>query len=415
MKSITSEIYVLSRVTILICVVFVSMDVGSGFHLDPPIDSVWNVSDDMPYRYGERTGFQKPMVSPFDEMEGKGARDVCIDQTGISTNYTGYDYMNEVYEACNAAGEVCVTNMCGKPGPFFRLIEKQWHCPKLWSASVLDMPSTDKHPPTWDKLPQGVRENYHYKSVHVHVHGPKHVYDNKYYGATALVTKWDKKFVDEQVSLAAAGKVHGAYGVWHGKQLREMIKRYSPKAHEKKLRALVVGSETPWVESILLSVGFAHVTTLEYGRINTDHEKLSTYTPSEFAKRVMEGAYSGDKGFDVVVIYSSVEHSGLGRYGDAINPPGDLIMMARVHCVTKPGGLLYFAGPVAGDLDRIHFNGHRIYGPIMLPNLMANWNQLAGPDRIVPTSFVHIRQPVLVMQKPTLKNSGRRRLTRELD
>ena len=33
--------------------------------------------------------------------------------------------------------------------------------------------------------------------------------------------------------------------------------------------------------------------------------------------------------FDAVVSFSSIEHSGLGRYGDALNPWGDLIASAQ--------------------------------------------------------------------------------------
>ncbi|KAJ1487113.1 hypothetical protein T484DRAFT_1787720 [Baffinella frigidus] len=33
--------------------------------------------------------------------------------------------------------------------------------------------------------------------------------------------------------------------------------------------------------------------------------------------------------FDAVVSFSSVEHTGLGRYGDALNPWGDLQTIAR--------------------------------------------------------------------------------------
>jgi hypothetical protein len=41
-----------------------------------------------------------------------------------------------------------------------------------------------------------------------------------------------------------------------------------------------------------------------------------------------------------IVTFSSVEHSGLGRYGDALNPWGDIIAIARAWCVTKQGGAL---------------------------------------------------------------------------
>ena len=39
--------------------------------------------------------------------------------------------------------------------------------------------------------------------------------------------------------------------------------------------ALVIGSETPWVEAILLAVGAKHVTTLEYNRIKSTHPQVS--------------------------------------------------------------------------------------------------------------------------------------------
>jgi hypothetical protein len=59
----------------------------------------------------------------------------------------------------------------------------------------------------------------------------------------------------------------------------------------------------------------------------------------------------GPKGskFDGVVTYSSLEHSGLGRYGDAINPWGDLITMAKAWCLTKSGGRMMVGVPTGPD------------------------------------------------------------------
>ena len=41
--------------------------------------------------------------------------------------------------------------------------------------------------------------------------------------------------------------------------------------------------------------------------------------------------------FDAMVTFSSLEHSGLGRYGDSLNPWGDLITMSQAWCLLKPG------------------------------------------------------------------------------
>jgi hypothetical protein len=54
-----------------------------------------------------------------------------------------------------------------------------------------------------------------------------------------------------------------------------------------------------------------------------------------------------------------VEHIGLGRYGDALDPDGDAKAMSELLRVLAPGGHLLFVVPVGRP--RIHFNAHRIY------------------------------------------------------
>ncbi len=54
-----------------------------------------------------------------------------------------------------------------------------------------------------------------------------------------------------------------------------------------------------------------------------------------------------------------VEHVGLGRYGDPIDPDGDLKAMAELKRVLGKGGSLLFVTPVGRPT--IRFNAHRIY------------------------------------------------------
>ena len=56
--------------------------------------------------------------------------------------------------------------------------------------------------------------------------------------------------------------------------------------------------------------------------------------------------------FDAVVTYSSLEHGGLGRYGDQLNPWADLIAMAKAWCLTKTGGRLLIGVPTGPDTVR---------------------------------------------------------------
>ena len=54
-----------------------------------------------------------------------------------------------------------------------------------------------------------------------------------------------------------------------------------------------------------------------------------------------------------------VEHIGLGRYGDALDPEGDMKAIAELKRVLAKGGSLMFVVPVGRP--RIMYNAHRIY------------------------------------------------------
>lgn len=62
----------------------------------------------------------------------------------------------------------------------------------------------------------------------------------------------------------------------------------------------------------------------------------------------------------------ALEHVGLGRYGDPIDPDGDLKAMKELKRVLTPGGSLLVVVPIGG-VPKIQFNAHRIYsyGQIM--------------------------------------------------
>lgn len=55
-----------------------------------------------------------------------------------------------------------------------------------------------------------------------------------------------------------------------------------------------------------------------------------------------------------------VEHIGLGRYGDPIDPEGDLAAISELRRVLAVGGVLMLVVPVGAEA-RVHFNAHRVY------------------------------------------------------
>lgn len=65
-----------------------------------------------------------------------------------------------------------------------------------------------------------------------------------------------------------------------------------------------------------------------------------------------------------------VEHIGLGRYGDALNPNNDLKAISELKRVLAPGGSLLFVVPVGQP--KIMFNAHRIYAVAQILDAFAD-------------------------------------------
>jgi hypothetical protein len=94
----------------------------------------------------------------------------------------------------------------------------------------------------------------------------------------------------------------------------------------------------------------------------------------------------------------------LGRYGDDLDPNGDLTTMQVVHNILKEDGLLVLGVPVG--MDTLVWNAHRIYGETRLPMLLNGFDILEwfGGD---PTNVLNVPrfggkfspQPILVCKK----------------
>ena len=88
--------------------------------------------------------------------------------------------------------------------------------------------------------------------------------------------QWTKQAIDTKkngVIKKDWNVVEGPYGPSETEVLYETLNLFKNKVIGKK--ALVIGSETPWVEAILLAVGAKHVTTLEYNRIKSTHPQVN--------------------------------------------------------------------------------------------------------------------------------------------
>ena len=65
----------------------------------------------------------------------------------------------------------------------------------------------------------------------------------------------------------------------------------------------------------------------------------------------------------------TIEHIGLGRYGDPIDPAGDLKAINELKRVVAKGGSILFVSPVGRPI--IEFNAHRIYSYAQVLNMFS--------------------------------------------
>lgn len=65
-----------------------------------------------------------------------------------------------------------------------------------------------------------------------------------------------------------------------------------------------------------------------------------------------------------------VEHIGLGRYGDPLDPDGTVKAVEELKRIVQPGGDLYISVPL-DDVNRIYFNAHRAFCESYLEKLFA--------------------------------------------
>jgi len=65
---------------------------------------------------------------------------------------------------------------------------------------------------------------------------------------------------------------------------------------------------------------------------------------------------------DSISCLHAIEHFGLGRYGDRIDPRGHIKGFNNILKMLKPSGTLYISFPIAKS-NEIWFNAHRVFNP----------------------------------------------------
>jgi len=82
------------------------------------------------------------------------------------------------------------------------------------------------------------------------------------------------------------------------------------------------------------------------------------------------------KKYDSVLCLHTIEHVGLGRYGDKIDHEGDIKAIANLKEIVSDGGKLYLSVPI-GREERVEFNAHRVYNIKTILRLLKDWKLIS--------------------------------------
>jgi len=234
-----------------------------------------------------------------------------------------------------------------------------------------------------ETIPEHLRNAY---TMNGQVEMGNWVINDAYFGDKVV---WTKALVDKFREAATRRESP----VYETQDIHNGLTAFRDKVEGK--RGLVIGSAEPWLVAILLEYGASQLLATEFLAVISEHPQIQTMYAPDFTEQWLRGKIEP---FDFAISFSCLEHDGLGRYGDVLNPIGDLQSAGKVLSFVKPGGF-FFLGVPSTIQDKVVWNAHRVYGPIRLRQLLAGWNLVAVFPSAMFTSGDH-NQPLMVLQNP---------------
>lgn len=110
--------------------------------------------------------------------------------------------------------------------------------------------------------------------------------------------------------------------------------------------------------------------------------------------------YFPDNSIKSLSCMHTVEHVGLGRYGDTINPDGDIQACKELSRVLAVDGCFIFAVPIGKP--KIEFNAHRIYSYEQVLNLFPDLKLIEFSiitDTVEQGDFIENADPQLIQSQ----------------
>tara|TARA_A100001015_G_scaffold283392_1_gene348642 strand:+ start:962 stop:1861 length:900 start_codon:yes stop_codon:yes gene_type:complete len=211
--------------------------------------------------------------------------------------------------------------------------------------------SNNAIPPKWSELSESTKNKFSSNGTIEIIDS----YTTKVSDGTNIY--YDKKLIDRLIKLSRKN-AELYYGVTD-----QLLYECLDTIDIKSKSVGIIGSTFPWYEAIILSRG-GHPYTIEYNKLETNDKRLNVITVENYFKKPFK--------FDFVLSISSFEHDGLGKYGDKINPIGDIEAMNKVRkLMLNKNGKLILSVPIG--IDKVAWNDHRIYGEKRFPKLIEGF------------------------------------------
>ena len=185
-------------------------------------------------------------------------------------------------------GDVCDTSdkFSKVAGIYFNQIVKNIQCEYLFESPQIEN-NTDvseqqlkNKPPLLSNLPKEIQQQYTFDGripiLHNYINDIDYLQKAEKKAQMKIIRDklWERKSIEIDQKLFRNNKLFGAYGREVVLDMTKLIKEYMIEQVQNG-HVLVIGSQSPWIETILIELGAAKITTLEYDVIRTDHPKAS--------------------------------------------------------------------------------------------------------------------------------------------
>ncbi|MBN1898234.1 MAG: DUF268 domain-containing protein [Spirochaetes bacterium] len=141
--------------------------------------------------------------------------------------------------------------------------------------------------------------------------------------------------------------------------LKKVIKKYDLK------QGADIGCASGYFPAMQIACGIEKCDIFEIRDLKIEHPKIEVRIEDLSVKKTLKPRY------DLITCLSTVEHIGLGRYGDPLDPRGDIQMAENIFQLLKPGGIVLISFPVGKG--SVVFNAHRIYSGYRIDQLLKDF------------------------------------------